>query len=104
METIYPQHKRQGTGADVMMIARISFARRLRASGLPALLVSTIHDSIVVDVEAKYATHIVQMMYEVFDDLIDNIARCFKYEWVVPLACEVKMGPNFRDQEKVERS
>ena len=94
----------QGTGADVMMVARISFYRRLKSSGIPALLISTIHDSIVVDVEEKYASLIVTMMYEVFDDLIANIQRCFKYEWIVPLACEVKMGPNMKDQKKVDRN
>ena len=90
----------QGTGADVMMVARISFARRLKASGLPALLVSTVHDSIVVDVESQYAHQVVLMMYEVFDDLVANIQKVFKYDWVVPLACEVKLGPNQKDQRK----
>lgn len=93
----------QGTGADVMMIARISFARRLRLSGIPALLISTIHDSIVVDVEGQYVPEIVAMMYEVFDDLVDNILKVFKYEWLCPLACEVKMGLNMKDQKKVDR-
>lgn len=94
----------QGTGADVMMIARISFARRLRLSGIPALIISTIHDSIVVDVEEKYVSQIVALMYDVFDDLVDNIHKVFKYDWIVPLACEVKLGPNMKDQKKVDRS
>lgn len=101
--TVLTNYPVQGTGADVMMIARISFARRLKASGLPALIISTIHDSIVVDVEATYSPKIVQMMYEVFDDLIENIKRTFKYEWIVPLACECKLGPNMKDQKKVDR-
>lgn len=94
----------QGTGADVMMIARISFARRLKQSMIPALLVSTIHDSIVVDVSREYAHQIVALMYEVFDDLVDNINRIFKCDWTVPLACEVKLGPNMKDQKKVNKA
>lgn len=94
----------QGTGADVMMIARISFYRRLKQSGIPALLVSTVHDSIVVDVEDKHVPAVVKMMYEVFDDLVENINRVFKCGWVTPLNCECKMGPNFKDQKKVDRS
>lgn len=93
----------QGTGADVMMIARISFYRRLKASGIPALLVSTVHDSIVVDVAEEYVPEIVKMMYEVFEDLVENIRKVFKYDWKTPLACEVKMGLNFKDQKKVDR-
>lgn len=94
----------QGTGADVMMIARISFFRRLKASGVPALLVSTVHDSIVVDVEDKYVPIVIQMMYEVFDDLVKNINLIFKCDWTTPLTCECKMGPNFKDQRKVDRN
>ena len=93
----------QGTGADVMMLARISFFRRLKASGIPALLVSTVHDSIVVDALKKHVAQISRMFYEVFDDLIKNIKRCWGYDWVVPLDCEVKYGMNQLDQTKITR-
>jgi DNA polymerase I len=93
----------QGTGADVMMLARISFYRRLRASGIPALLVSTVHDSIVVDAEKKYVNQISTLFYSVFDDLISNILKCWKYEWIVPLACEVKAGMNLKDMTEITR-
>lgn len=94
----------QGTGADVMMIARISFYRRLKAMDIPALLVSTVHDSIVVDVEDRYVPDVVRLMYEVFDDLVKNINLVFKCNWKTPLNCECKMGPNFKDQKKVDRN
>lgn len=93
----------QGTGADVMMIARISFWRRLKASGIPALLVSTVHDSIVVDVEDRYVQAVVQLMYEVFDDLVMNLNRTFKCNWNVPLAGEVKVGMNMLDMKSVDK-
>jgi DNA polymerase I-like protein with 3'-5' exonuclease and polymerase domains len=84
-----------------MMVARISFSRRLKASGLPCLLISTVHDSIVVDAEKKYVPAIVTMMYEVFDDLVANLNRVFRCGWNVPLACEVKIGKNMLDMVKV---
>jgi len=101
--TILSNYPVQGTGADVMMVARISFWRRLKASGIPALLVSTVHDSVVVDVAGEYVSQIVKLMYEVFDDLVENINRCFKCNWNVPLAAEVKLGPNMLDMKKVDR-
>lgn len=101
--TVLSNYPVQGTGADVMMIARISFWRRLKASGLPALLVSTVHDSICVDCENKYVDQIIQLMYEVFDDLVENINKVFKCGWNVPLACECKVGPNFKDMKVVDR-
>lgn len=94
----------QGTGADVMMIARISFARRLKISGIPALLISTVHDSIVVDCESQYVQAVVNLFYQVFDDLVDNLNRTFRIDWVVPLACEVKVGMDMLNMTKIERS
>jgi len=101
--TVLTNYPVQGTGADVMMLARISFAKRLKDARIPALLVATVHDSIVVDVEKCYVSQIAKIFYEVFDDLIENIWRCFKYEWVCPLACEVKCGMDMLNMEKVER-
>ena len=86
-----------------MMIARLSFFRRLRARKIPALLVSTVHDSIVVDVERAYVQDIAKMFYQVFDDLIANIKKCFGYEWIVPLTCEVKCGMNLKDMQEIKR-
>jgi DNA polymerase-1 len=93
----------QGTGADVMMLARISFYRRLKAAGIPSLLVSTVHDSIVVDTPSTYVESVARLFYEVFDDLIPNFKRVFNYEWIVPLDCEVKFGMNLKDMEKLDR-
>lgn len=93
----------QGTGADVMMLARVSFFRRLKASGIPALLVSTVHDSIVVDTPSMYVELVAKLFYEVFDDLIANIKRCFGYEWIVPLDCEVKFGMDMENTQKITK-
>lgn len=94
----------QGTGADVVMVARLSFARRLKASGIPALLISTVHDSIFVDCEAQYVQAIVNLFYQVFDDLAVNVSRTFKMDWNVPLSCECKFGTDMLNMEKIERT
>lgn len=94
----------QGTGADVMMLARVSFWNRIRKYKLPVKMIQTVHDSIVVDGEDKYIQQTVDLFHEVFDDLQTNIKRMFKYEWVVPLACECKAGLNMADMKEVHRS
>jgi DNA polymerase-1 len=101
--TVLTNYPVQGTGADVMMIARISFARRLRSLGLPVFLISTVHDSIVVDAPKKYVSQVVDLMYDVFDDLVDNLNLVFKCGWNVPLAGEVKVGPDMLNMKKVDR-
>lgn len=102
--TVFTNYPVQGTGADVMMLARLSFSRRLKASGIPALLVQTVHDSITVDTPSMYSQALVDMFFGVFDDLQENIRKCFGYEWKTPLTCEVKMGMNQLDMNKVARS
>jgi DNA polymerase-1 len=101
--TILTNYPVQGTGADVMMVARLSFHRRLKAAGIPALLVSTVHDSIVVDTPSMYVGTVTNLFYQVFDDLVANIKKCFNYDWVVPLACEVKMGMDMLNMKEVPR-
>ncbi len=102
--TLLSNYPPQGCGADVMMVARISAFNRIRASGIPCKWISTVHDSLVLDCESKYLQQIADIFYEVFDDLIKNIWKLFKYEWVVPLACECKFGPNMKDMSPLPRS
>lgn len=102
--TILTNYPVQGTGADVMMVARISFARRLKTSGIPALLISTVHDSIVVDCESQYVQAVTNLFYQVFDDLVTNLNRTFGINWVVPLACEVKIGMDMLNMTKIDRN
>ena len=94
----------QGTGADVMMIARISAYNRIKKLNIPCKWVSTVHDSVVLDCESKYMQQIVDIFHQVFDDLPMNIKRLFKYEWVVPMTCEAAFGPNMKDKTKLTRS
>jgi len=92
----------QGTGADIMTIARISAHKRIRAANLPCDFVSTVHDSIVVDTHTAYLQPIAQIFDEVFADLPKNIYKMFGYKWEVPMSCETKAGVNMKEMVKVE--
>jgi DNA polymerase I-like protein with 3'-5' exonuclease and polymerase domains len=95
----------QGTGADIMALARVSFARRLKATGWPVLLVSTVHDSIVVDCpDPALIQPVVNLFHQVFDDIPANIERMFGVDWNVPMDCECKVGANMKDMHKVPRN
>jgi hypothetical protein len=104
--TVLTNYPVQGTGADVMTIARISFAKRLEKFGLINVvkLVSSVHDSIVVDAPAAYLQQVTNLFHQVFDDLQTNIRKIFGYNWEVPLACEVKYGVNMKQMEKIDRN
>lgn len=82
----------QGTGADIMMIARVSFARRLAQRNLPVKLIQTVHDSIVCDGEESCVQEVVNLYHDVFKDLQNNIKKVFGYDWITPLECECYIG------------
>ena len=77
----------QGFGADIVMVARVSLFKRLKAAELPALLVNTIHDSIILDIKKDTWYNISMMVNKVFEDLPTNI----KNIWGITLGLEVRV-------------
>ena len=102
-ETTIKNYIVQGFAADLMSIARVSFHRRFHNEGISGLIVNTVHDSIVVDVQKKDVDKTVEMFYNVFDDLPTNVEKLFGTEFTLPLRCEVSIGPNMYDLEEVKR-
>jgi len=102
--TILSNYPVQGTGADIMTIVRISLFRRVKALGIPCKFISTVHDSILIDTPSEYLQQLTDLAYQVFDDLQLNIKKIYRYEWVVPMTCEAKFGPNMKNMEKLARS
>lgn len=90
----------QGTGADLMMLVRLSARKRIDAAGIPCKWRSTVHDSIVIDVEEKYLDMLRVIFDQVFADLPKNIEALFGYSWKTPMACESKYGPTMLDMRK----
>jgi len=95
-------HINQGCGADVMAVARVSFANRWFESGLEGKLISTVHDSIVLDAPEKNVVPATIMIHETFRDLPKNISKTFGIDWNLPLLCEVGAGPNMKDLTEVK--
>ena len=88
----------QGTGNDILSIARVSMKRRLPAS---VKLILTIHDSIVADCPSELLEKTAQTMIEVFRDIPANIKKLFGVTPPIDFPGEVKYGPNLRDMEKL---
>lgn len=91
----------QGTGADIMMLARIMAYKRIKKSGLPVTFVSTVHDSIVVDCPMEHVKTIANIFHGCFADLQKTIKQNFGYTWTVPMTCECKAGINMKDMHKI---
>lgn len=104
--TLLTNYPVQGTAADVMSVARVSFANRLKKLSHLHLvrLISSVHDSIVVDAPVEHLQEVTNLFFQVFDDLQGNIKKLFGYDWVTPLGCEVKYGPNMKQMTKIKRT
>ena len=89
----------QGSGADLMCLARVSFARRFKANGIRGVLISTVHDSIVVDVEDDEVDRVCHLFHEVFNDIPKNFERIFGVPFELPARCEVEYGPTLKNTQ-----
>ena len=90
----------QGTGADVMMLARIMAKKRITDAGIECDFISTVHDSIVVDTREANLQQLQLIFDGVFADLPSRIQSVFGYDWTTPMACESKFGPNMKAMQK----
>lgn len=89
----------QGTGADVMMMARIMAYKRIKQAKIDCLFRSTVHDSIVLDCYKKDLLRLKEIFEQVFADLPKEIKKVFGYDWLVPMACECKYGLNMKEMK-----
>lgn len=94
----------QGFGADLVMLARIEFWQRLQESGLPALFIQTIHDSLVVDVDndPEVCYTISMMLKDSIEKVPELCKREFEYEFSLPIWCEIQQGMNKSDMTEVK--
>jgi DNA polymerase-1 len=90
----------QGLGADLVMLARISFWNRARKLGLKALLISTVHDSIVVDCPDDEVDIVCQLFHDVFRDIPENFKRMFGVGFNLPMTAEVLIGKTMGDMKE----
>lgn len=91
----------QGTGADLMALARVSFYNRIKRLQMKdCLLVNTVHDSIVVDTIPDNLETIGDTFHSVFYDIPKNFEKLFLSEFNVPMTCEVLYGDNWEDMKE----
>lgn len=99
----------QGTGHDLVTIARVSLFKRIKANELLAPIidfVSTVHDSIVLDVnldrESQEFCTLLQIISDVFRDIPDNFFRLFNVKLNLPIQCEISIGNNLFDKTVIK--
>jgi DNA polymerase I-like protein with 3'-5' exonuclease and polymerase domains len=92
----------QGLGADLMAIARVSLANRIKdMQGVK--LVNTVHDSIIVDFDSKVCDNIsiVKLVDKCFTDIPANFKKLFGVDFNLPMRVECQIGSNWGNMEIV---
>jgi DNA polymerase I-like protein with 3'-5' exonuclease and polymerase domains len=95
--TVIKNYPVQGFGADLVMLGRLEARKRLRESGLEHRMVSTIHDSIVVDCPSDVVGEVGRILNESIEAVPDLCRQVFKYDFSLPLTAEVQYGPNKKE-------
>jgi DNA polymerase-1 len=86
----------QGLGADLVCIARVSVFKRLKALA-KSLLISSVHDSIVVDSPLNEVEQACKILKESVEDVPINFERLFKVKFDLPLSVEIQIGEDLKN-------
>ncbi len=94
----------QGLGADLVMLARVSFWNRINRLGLRCLPILSVHDSIVADVDTSLETcyNIGKILKSCIEDIPKNFKKLFGVDFDLPLTAEIKAGNDLHNMEVIE--
>lgn len=82
------------------MLARLRAYQLIRENNVEALLVSTVHDSIVVDCPEKMCYTIRDILTQAVEEVPSYCKRVWNYNFTLPLKCEVQWGVNKTDMKE----
>ncbi len=92
----------QGTGADLVMIARISLANRLKKLGVKSKLVATVHDSLILDCPLDEYEQVGRLAVQCVKDVPLNFERLFGIPFNLPLSATVEYGETLGEMKSLE--
>jgi len=99
-------HLIQATASDMMLVCLCVIEELMRQEGLESMLVSTVHDSLVIDAKLNELQQVHEIVYSVFNNIPEVMKLWFGDEadlsWmIVPFAGDCEMGFNYLDTKKV---
>lgn len=97
--TVIKNYPVQGFGADLVMLARLEARKRLQASTAEFKLISTIHDSIVVDCPSECVNGVGRILSDSIEAVPALCKQVFGYDFSLPLTSEVQYGPNKKEMK-----
>lgn len=82
----------QGLGADLVMLARIELQRLIDESGLEALIVMTVHDSLVVDTPSVNVSKVAEFIHQAIASVPEMCYNRWNWKFSLPLHSEISVG------------
>lgn len=99
-------HLIQATASDMMLVCLNTIEQYMRAEDLRSILVSTVHDSLVIDAVRSELPKV----HEIVDTVLNNIPAVLKLafgddydtSWmIVPFAGDCEVGPDYKHVNKI---
>lgn len=99
--TIIKNYPVQGFGADLVMLARLRAHQLIRSKALP---ISTVHDSLVYDVDnsMELCYNVACLLKQAVEEVPDLCRKIWGYDFTLPLTCEVQYGMNKLEMEDMK--
>ncbi len=94
-ESDITNHPNQGLGADVVAMIRVMAKHKLDQAKLSnSKLISTVHDSIIVDSPEVDVEPVARLFSKIFRDVPKVLSQHFYVDWNIPIKEEIKVGHN----------
>lgn len=93
----------QGTGADLVCIARKLAYDGLRKQRLKSKLVATVHDSLLTDGPKEEAYQVGRILKESIEATPKRFSEIFDVNFDLPLTGEVEIGYNYKDMQDITK-
>lgn len=87
--------------ADIVPCAFVAVFWEMQKAGVKSLLFNEVHDNLVADTYPGEQQQLAELMHNTMIDVKSVVLERFGYEIQMPLAVEVKQGPNWLDMETV---
>lgn len=99
-ETIIKNYPVQGYGADLVKLARIEAARRVREELKQTKMICTVHDSLVADSPDDEWEHCAKILYESIAKIPELCYTIYNAKFSLPITSEILVGKNKNQMEE----
>jgi DNA polymerase I-like protein with 3'-5' exonuclease and polymerase domains len=90
----------QGLGAELVALIRVLVRRRLMNEDPSTLMISSVHDSVVLDSLRKFLYNNMVMLKDCVESTPVFFKNTFGTAFDIPLMCEIQYGPNKYNMEE----